>query len=375
MKSRAPLAPLPGLAALDSLSPTRPHRVVPAVIRTLVVDDSAFVRKVVREMLAPCPSIEVVGVARDGEEALQMCEELQPDLVTCDLMMPRLDGVGFVREQMARRPLPILILSASPQDGERMLEALHAGAVDFVQKPTALATDQLLGVRGELIEKVKAAVRVPVGNLGRRIYTAPTLRAAIPPPPGGLKVDLIVLGVSTGGPQALRFLVPQFPADFPVPIAMVLHMPVGYTALFAEKLNELSQLEVTEAKDGDVFRPGRAFLAPAGRHLLLERDPLGRLTARLSVQPIEKVHRPSVDVLFQSAADLLGPRVLAVVMTGMGDDGKLGAAGVKAQGGTVITEAEQSCIIYGMPRSVVEAGLSDAAYPLPAMTQAIIERI
>lgn len=345
------------------------------MIRTLVVDDSAFVRKVVREMLSRCPTIEVVGVARDGEEALQLCEELQPDLVTCDLMMPRLDGVGFVREQMARRPIPILILSASPQDGGQMLEALSAGAVDFVQKPTALATDQLLGVRGELIEKVKAAGRIPAANLGRKNYSAPTLPPALLPPPGGLNIDLIVIGVSTGGPQALRFLVPQFPADFPVPIAMVLHMPAGYTALFAEKLNELSQLEVTEAKDGDVFLPGRALLAPAGRHLLLQRDPLGRLLARLSMQPIEKVHRPSVDVLFQSAAELLGPRVLAVVMTGMGDDGKLGAAGVKAQGGTVITEAEKSCIIYGMPRSVVEAGLSDAAFPLPEMTQAIIERI
>ena len=365
---------LPALEPMNPLPSARADNVV-AAIRTLVVDDSAFVRKVVREMLSFCPFIEVVGVARDGEEALHLCEELKPDVVTCDLMMPRLDGVGFVRQQMARRPIPILILSASPQDGDRMLEALDAGAVDFVQKPTALATDRLLGVRDQLIEKVMAAGRSRVANLTPPTPSVPQARATLPPPPGGLKVDLIVLGISTGGPQALRFLLPQFPADFPVPIAMVLHMPVGYTALFAEKLNELSQLEVTEAKDGDVFRPGRALLAPAGRHLLLQRDAIGRIVAQLSMQPMEKAHRPSADVLFQSAAELLGSRVLAVVMTGMGDDGKLGAACVKAQGGTVLTESAQSCVIYGMPRTVVEAGLSDAAYPLPEMAQAIIERI
>ena len=359
----------------EPVSPVQMDTPKSTVIRTLVVDDSAFVRKVVREMLSLSPLIEVVGVARDGVEALELCAELRPDLVTCDLTMPRLDGVGFVRAQMACRPLPILILSSSPEDGELVLEALNAGAVDFVQKPTALATDQLLLVRGQLVEKVKAAMRISTGNLVIENRVAPTPRVTQPRPPGGLKADLVVLGVSTGGPQALRFLLPQFAADFPVPIAMVLHMPVGYTALFAEKLNEISHLYVAEAREGDVLVPGTALLAPAGRHLLIRRNAAGELVAHLSMQPIEKVHRPSVDVLFQSAAEILEGRVLAVVMTGMGDDGKQGAASVKARGGTVITEAEQSCIIYGMPRSVVEAGLSDAAIPLGEMAQSIIERL
>lgn len=341
-----------------------------AVIRTVIVDDSAFVRKAVRTMLSGHPHIEVVGVARDGEEAIDVVEQLKPDVVTCDLIMPRLDGVGFVRRQMARHPVPILILTASPQDGESVLEALDAGAVDLVQKPTALATEELLTIRDQLLAKIEAAARVPVGNLvqagNRQAHPAATgVR--------GTKVDAVVLGISTGGPQALRQLLPRLPADFPVPLAMVLHMPVGYTALFAEKLNEVSQLAVLEAKDGDVLKPGLALLAPAGRHLVLRRTPDRNVVAQLSLQPLEKNHRPSVDVLFQSAAQVYGPRVLGIVMTGMGDDGREGAAWIKSQGGTVITEAEKSCIIYGMPRSVVEAGLSDRAVPLPEMADAILQ--
>lgn len=346
---------------------------VPQFIRAVVVDDSAFVRKVVREMLSRSPFIEVVGTARDGAEALHLVEQLKPDVITCDLMMSGMDGVSFVREQMARRPLPILILTASPQDADRAMEALNAGAVDFVRKPTALATDELLGIREELVEKVKAAARAPAGNLRPAMRAEPVKPLAARQ--GQLAVDLVVLGVSTGGPQALRQVLPMFPADFPVPIAMVLHMPLGYTALFAEKLDELSHLEVREARDGDLFRPGLALLAPAGRHLQVRRSPGGHLTAELTMQPLEKLHRPSVDVLFQSAAEVLHERVLGVVMTGMGDDGKQGAAWIKAQGGAIITESVRTCIIYGMPRCVDEAGLSDASVPLGEIAREISERL
>jgi two-component system chemotaxis response regulator CheB len=343
----------------------------PSLIRTLVVDDSAFVRKIVREMLSHSPAIEVVGVARDGEEALALAETLQPDVITCDLMMPRMDGAEFVRRQMAKRPVPILVLTASPEDAAQVLEALAAGAVDVVRKPTALATDELFSIRTELIDKVKAARGIHAENLA--LAPAPAQPAAVQH--HALKVDIVVLGISTGGPQALRRLLPQIPGDFPVPIAMVLHMPVGYTALYAEKLNELCQLEVKEAAEGDLLRPGLALLAQAGRHLTFRKTAKGSVMAQLPVVPLDKIHRPSVDVLFQSAAEVYHGRVLAVVMTGMGDDGKQGAAWVKAQGGTVLTEAEQSCVIYGMPRSVAEAGLSDAAVLLDDMAQAITQRI
>jgi two-component system chemotaxis response regulator CheB len=289
--------------------------------------------------------------------------------------MPELDGVGFVRKQMARKPIPILILTASPQDAALVLDALEAGAVDFIQKPTSLATDDLLFMREELVQKVKDAALAPPQALLSPRQPTPQKEAPAPSSRSAANVDIVVLGISTGGPQALRYLIPQIPADFPVPLAMVLHIPVGYTALFAEKLNEISQLPVKEAYEGCPVLPGQVLLAQAGRHLSFKRNSAGQVMVQLSTLPNDKPHRPSVDVLFQSAAEVYGGRVLGVVMTGMGDDGKQGAAWIKARGGTILTEAEKSCVIYGMPRSVVEAGLSDEAIPLESMTEEICKRL
>jgi len=340
------------------------------VLRVVVIDDSAYVRKVVREILSRSPFLEVVGTARDGREALELVERLDPDVVTCDLIMPELDGVGFVREQMQRRPVPIIIMSVAKETAEAALTALDAGAIDFVQKPTALASEKIFEVSAELIDKVKAAGNVSLS----RIPTFPAPKPALESQPnvaGTHAVDIVVLGISTGGPQALKRLIPQLPADFPVPVVMVMHMPVGYTEMYAAKLNELSPLEVTEAAEGDEIKPGRVFLAPAGRHLSLKRDANGKVVAHLDARPFSSLHRPSVDVLFQSAAEVYGNRVLGVVMTGMGSDGKQGAAWIKSQGGLVFTEAESSCVVYGMPSVVVEAGLSDKSVALENMAHAI----
>lgn len=348
-----------------------------ALIRVLIVDDSAFARKVVREVLSTSPFIEVVGAARDGEEALELTATLQPDVVVCDLQMPQLDGVGFVRRQMQVHPVPILILSAAAGDASEVIEALAAGAMDVVKKPSALATDDLRVVRDELIDKIKAIANAPIENLTREVHpptVAPQVSSASSAPHSP-RFRVVVLGISTGGPQALRRLIPLLPADLSVPMAIVLHMPVGYTALFAQKLGEICQLEVKEAEDGDVLRPGRVLLARAGRHLVFRRTSAGSVVAHLPMHPLDKIHRPSVDVLFRSAAEIFQEGVLAVVMTGMGDDGREGAGWVKAQGGMVLTEAEKSCVIYGMPRSVAEAGLSDAAIPLDDMAHAITSRL
>ncbi|HMV83807.1 MAG TPA: chemotaxis response regulator protein-glutamate methylesterase [Blastocatellia bacterium] len=341
------------------------------IIKVLVVDDSAYVRKVVRQMLSRSPFIEVVGAARDGKEALELVEQLRPDVVTCDLMMPELDGVGFVREQMRRRPVPIVIVSIASRSGETALAALDAGAIDFVRKPTALATEKVLEISDELIEKVKAVAAAPLRGL---LIASPP---ALPPllARAATRVDIVVIGISTGGPQALKYLIPQLPADFPVPVAMVLHMPVGYTELYARSLDNLSPLRVVEAREGEPVNPGTVLLAPAGRHLLLRRGADGRVIAQLDTRPFDTPHRPAVDVLFQSAAEVFGERVLGVVMTGMGADGKQGAAWIKAQGGCVLTEAESSCVVYGMPRAVAEAGLSDASVPLGEMARTILERL
>ncbi|HEX8149811.1 MAG TPA: chemotaxis response regulator protein-glutamate methylesterase [Pyrinomonadaceae bacterium] len=348
------------------------------VLKVLVVDDSAYVRKVVKQMLSRSPFLEVVGTARDGREALELVEQLGPDVVTCDLIMPELDGVGFVREQMRRRPLPIIIMSIASETGEAALTALDAGAVDFVQKPTALATEMIFEVSDELIEKVKAAAGIPMARVK---ISAPAAEAEAEAPSSPASVtrkelaDVVVIGISTGGPQALRQLIPQLPADFPAPVAMVMHMPVGYTEMYARKLDERSPLEVREAHEGDVLRAGVALLAPAGRHLTFRRRAGGEVVAHLDSRPFDLPHRPSVDVLFQSAAEVYRQRVLGVVMTGMGSDGKQGAAWIKAQGGLVYTESEETCVVYGMPSSVVEAGLSDRSVPLDKMAQAIREAV
>lgn len=344
------------------------------VLRVIVIDDSAYVRKVVREILSRSPFIEVVGTARDGREALDLVEQLNPDVVTCDLNMPELDGVEFVREQMRRRPIPIIIMSVANETAEAALTALDAGAVDFVQKPTALASEKIFDVSTELLEKVKAAGNIALNRISAvpEPTTAP-LSEPVMTITGSHSVDVVVLGISTGGPQALKRLIPQLPASFPVPVLMVMHMPVGYTEMYAAKLNEQSQLEVREAGEGDEVKAGRVFLAPAGRHLTVKRTSTGRIVTHLDAKPFSTLHRPAVDVLFQSAAEVYGNRVLGVVMTGMGSDGKQGAAWIKSQGGLVFTEAESSCVVYGMPSVVVEAGLSDQSVALEDMPRALME--
>ena len=343
------------------------------IVRVLVVDDSAYIRKVVREMLSRSPAIEVVGTARDGDEALEQVERLRPDVVTCDLIMPGTDGVEFIQRQMAARPVPIVIVSIAGEGSERVLSALDAGAIDFVQKPTALATDKVFDLAEELVAKVTAAASASIRGLRPR-------PAAVAAPSSSKTVfrdrySVVVIGVSTGGPQGLKELVPLLPADFPVPVVIVLHLPIGYTEAYAKRLDESSALTVTEARDGEEVRPGIVLVAPAGRHLTFSRDGGGKVLIRLDVRPLDTLHRPSVDVLFQSAAEVYGDRVLGVVMTGMGADGRDGAAWIKARGGAVLTEAEETCVVYGMPRSVVEAGLSDEAVPLHKLTAAILQRV
>ena len=344
------------------------------ITRVLIADDSAYVRKVVREMLAGVPVIEVVGAARDGVEALRLSNELQPDVVISDLMMPELDGVGFVKEQMSRRPLPILVMSSMGEHDEETLAALDAGAVDFIQKPTALATEKIYSMRENLVEKIKAAAISRPHALPDPVLADPIPQRSVESRPGQAgRFDVIVIGISTGGPQALRAFIPRLPAEFPVPIAIVMHMPVGYTKMYAERLNDISAIDFIESSGGEELRPGAAFLAPGGKHLLLKRAADGTVRTELSLRPLETPHRPSVDVLFQSAANSFEDRVLGVVMTGMGSDGREGSAWIKARGGVVYTEAEQSCIVYGMPSTVFEAGLSDRQVDLAAMAETLVE--
>lgn len=339
------------------------------VIRVLIVDDSAFVRKVVRQMLSRSPALEVVGIARDGQDALELAEQLQPDVITLDLHMPRMDGLEFLRRQMARRPIPVVLLSSASESGELVIEALEAGAVDVVQKPTALASEQVLDVAEDLIAKVQSAAAAKVQVPIVPVQPSATVWSQTH------QTEILVIGVSTGGPQALKQLIPLLPHNLPVPVAVVIHMPVGFTGMVAHHLKEISPLNVIEASDNLPIRPGMVLIAPAGYHLTFVRQADQSVRTSLLLRPLDTPHRPAVDVLFRSAADVFGEGVLAVVLTGMGADGTVGAGYIKAQGGRVLCEAESSCVVYGMPRSVVEAGLCDATIPLPRMAQEILKAL
>jgi two-component system chemotaxis response regulator CheB len=346
------------------------------VIKVLVVDDSAYVRKTIKQILSRSPWLEVVGTARDGAEALELVRELKPDVVTVDLIMPGMDGAEFTRRVMAIQPVPVVVVSIASESSERVLAALDAGAIDFVQKPTALATEKVFEISEELIAKVKAAANAPMARPHIEPAQVGIARSVVPPLTGRGLVDIVVIGISTGGPQALKYLIPQLPAELPVPIAVVVHMPLGYTEMYARRLDDASALAVSEAGDGEEVRAGRVLVAPAGRHLTFKRvSGNGPVVTQLALRPLDTLHRPSVDVMFHSAADVYGSRVLGIVMTGMGSDGREGSAWSKAAGGAVVTEAEDSCVVYGMPRSVVEAGLSDAEVRLERMAEAILERL
>jgi two-component system chemotaxis response regulator CheB len=338
-------------------------------IRVLVVDDSAFARKVLREALSASPRIEVVGTARDGLEALEKIAELNPDVITLDLVMPNLDGLGVLRALPSAGSPRVVVVSVSDADSELGVEALQRGAVQVLHKPTALATNRLYELGGELVQAVIGAAQArfnsPAPTAERQVQAGAVTHA---------RTGIVVVGTSTGGPQALTRLLTALPADFPVPIAVVLHIPVGYTEPMARRLDAACAIEVREAAEGLQLRPGLAVLAKAGVHLKLARDQ-GATVARLDSNPASSPHRPAVDVLFSSAAAEYGSAVLGVVLTGMGDDSLAGARAIRARGGRVLTESESSCIVYGMPRCVQEEGLAEAEAPLDEMAALIIRHL
>jgi two-component system chemotaxis response regulator CheB len=343
------------------------------VIRVLVVDDSAFARKVMREVLVADPRIEVVATARDGADAIEKIHELKPDVVTLDLVMPQIDGVA-VLDALRTQPSPprVIVVTMADADGPLGLAALEAGAFDLVHKPTAIATDRLYELGRELVEKVIAAGTAsgPYSVPRPAPVIAPVVAAVRTP----LRTKVVVVGASTGGPRALTQLLAALPKDMPVPIALVVHMPPGFTEAFARRLDAEDHLRVAEAADGALVEAGHVVVARAGIHLQLSRaGDACRVT--LAMKPVDSAHRPSVDELFKSAARAYGSGVLGVVLTGMGADGLEGARAVKAAGGQVIVEDASTCVVYGMPRSVAEAGLADAKVPLDDMAAAIVSRL
>ena len=340
------------------------------MIRVFVVDDSAFARRAITRVLAADPGIKVVGEAASGTEALLRVPAARPDVVTLDIAMPGMDGLTALRSLLARDPgLRVLMLSAHTRDGaEATLEALAAGAVDFVDK-SRFGLMEFEGLGRELRERIRAlATRwsAGVGRAGNGSGGAARPTADAPPglsPPPAM--DLCVLGASTGGPAAIQQVLEALPANFPLPLAIVQHMPPGFTGPFARRLDQRCRLRVREAEDGDRLEPGNVLIAPAGLHMRVN----GNLAATLSPEPAQARHVPSVDVLMLSAARARPGRVLGVLLTGMGDDGADGMAAIHAQGGVTLAESEATCVVYGMPRAAWERGAVTRQLPLPALAE------
>ncbi len=330
--------------------------------RVLVVDDSAFARTLLARVLRETGAIDVVGSARNGNDALARIAELDPDVVTLDLTMPELDGIGVLRALQQRSRPRVIVVSISGVDSELGAEALALGAVDLVAKPTALASDRLAEIGTELVAKV-LAIAEPAAE--QPVLVRPVRAAA--------RAELVMIGTSTGGPQALTQIVSALPRDLAAPVAIVLHIPPEYTGPLAERLDRISALHVVEASEGLVLEPGIVALARGGTHLRIEPAG-GRLVAALSPLPI-RTFTPSVDELFTSGARAVGSRALGVVLTGMGDDGLAGARAIAGAGGTLVTEAAATCVVYGMPRCVHEAGLGAASVPLHHIAQEIASRV
>jgi len=337
------------------------------MIRVMVVDDSALVRKVAAETLCEDPEITVTATASMAEFALQRLEQERPDVITLDLEMPGMGGLEAIGRIMALRPTPIVVLSAHAQKGaEATLRALELGAVDFVSKPSG----GIHAVAGELREKVKDAARA---RSSRRPPTA-ALRSSRRLPPWGNRgvaaYDLIAIGTSTGGPVALKTVLDMLPGDLPVGIVVVQHMPPVFTRAYAERLDASCALEVREARDGDVVARGRVLIAPGNWHMAVSAR---GAAVTLSQSEAVNGHRPSVDVLMRSAAAECGTRALGVIMTGMGRDGAAGLHELRRRGGRVLAQDEASSVIYGMNREVVEAGDADEVAPLDAIAERICE--
>ena len=377
------------------------------VVKVLVVDDSGFFRRRVSEILSADPTIQVIGTATNGKEAIDQALALKPDVITMDYEMPLMDGITAVRHIMQRCPTPVLMFSSLTHEGARVtLDALDAGAVDFLPKNFEDISRNPEKVKQMLCEKVHSISRsnrrlssysapapvVPTPAPAPRPALggfAPCAPAVSPPPvrttpiasrgapaptsasaaPKRKAYRLVAIGTSTGGPVALQRVLTQLPGNFPAPIVLVQHMPAAFTKAFAERLDKLCRISVKEAEDGDILRPGLALLAPGGKQMMID----GRGAVRILPGDERLNYKPCVDITFGSAAKSFGDKVLAVVLTGMGADGREGARLLKQGGSQVWAQDEASCVIYGMPMAIVKANLADAVYSLDDMGRHLVE--
>ncbi|MDP3110801.1 MAG: chemotaxis response regulator protein-glutamate methylesterase [Thermodesulfovibrionales bacterium] len=363
-------------------------------IRVLIVDDSPFIRKALLRIFESEPSIVVVGVARNGKEAIEKVIDLEPDVITLDIMMPGMDGIETLKVIMETKPTPVLMLSQYTHEGtELTLNALEFGAMDFVDKSTTGLMD-FFGLAKEIISKVKAItgqkpLRIASSSMALQDYKSRGL------------IDAVAIGTSTGGPPALQVLLPKFPKDISFGVLIVQHMPHGFTGPLAKRLDTMCQIHIKEAEEGDKIEPGVALIAPSGLHMTIKKVESSKLKVqdkvippnpplekggrgdlkegqgrviKLDVEPLNFTHRPSVDVLFQSVADNYGSRSIGVILTGMGSDGAKGIRLMKEQGAVTLAQDEETSTIFGMPKVAIESGVIDKVVPITSMAEEIMKR-
>ncbi len=361
-------------------------------VNVLVVDDSAFFRHRITEVLQQSPNIHVIATAVDGKDAIEKTKQFTPDVITMDVEMPVMDGIAAVRNIMASQPTPILMFSNLTSEGAKVtLDALDAGAVDFLSKNFSSSSTYDDGY---------VLLREKVANIATKtnkhsLSFAVSAKKTSPLPPTAVssprkpdtpaaavgsartasgKTDLLVIGASTGGPVAVQTLLTGLPADFPVPVVVLVHMPEAFTRAYATRLNDICRLTVKEAENGDALVPGQVLLAPGGKQLLIEKR-AGRGYVEIKESLPGQTYKPSVDVGFGSAAMSYGSQTLAVILTGMGADGKMGAQKLKQVGATVWSQNQESCVVYGMPQAVEKAGLSDMVLPIDRISAELVKAV
>jgi len=351
------------------------------VLRALVVDDSAFNRRTITRILEGIPGVRVADYATDGEEALRKVFDIKPDLITLDLEMPRMDGFTFLRIVMQNRPTPVIVVSARSED-ENVFKALEFGAVDFVAKPAGRISPELSNISDDLVRKVEAITGADLSKIVQRkqtsVPTSPPAPSQVATAPGVESQPLegpkmVVIGASTGGPPALQEVLSRIDKRVPAAFAVAQHMPPGFTKAFAERLNRYCDLEIAEARTGDMFKPGRVLIAPGGCNLTLRWQGNQVVAHVIEPEPNQR-YVPSVDVLFISACRIYGSDLLGVVLTGMGNDGARGAQVVSRAGGEIIAESQDTSVVFGMPKEAIAAAPGCSVYPLGEVGPQIMDR-
>jgi two-component system, chemotaxis family, protein-glutamate methylesterase/glutaminase len=343
-------------------------------MKVLIVDDSAYSRQAIKKMLETDSSIEVAGTASDGLDAMAKTMRLKPDLITLDLEMPEMDGFTFLRWLMTNKPTPVIIVS-SYSDPKTVFKALEFGAADFIAKPPRISSPEYQTMVRDLLNKVKGMKSLRLDKLSKNLElveqkeTKKKLSAAV-----GYNVEAVGIGSSTGGPSALKIILTKLPADFPAGVAISQHMPKGFTASFAERLNKSSTIRIKEARDGDELERGKALLCPGGSHMFFKKSGGKVVTVLRERKPADK-YVPSVDIMMSSLAEVFGSMAMGVVLTGMGNDGATGMLDIKKAGGYTIVESEETAVVFGMPSEVIKAGAAGRVLPISEIPDEMIRLI